>query len=326
MDNSNIGWTTDTLNIFTAVRNDQADAQRPAKKGWMCVPVSPGCLNCYAWGLNTNRRFGNGLDYRRENLAKIDFVFERDRLAKQLRKTKARMVFVNSMTDTFLEEIDAEWIMEALDEFAAAGLHVFQILTKREERMHQVVTQWLERTGRDQVPTNIWLGVTAEDQARANQRIPWLLKTPAAVRWVSVEPMLEYVDLSNIRHESGIHDALYGAGTSNELDGLKLDWVVAGAESGTNARLFDCEWILRYVQVCRCAEVALFVKQFGARPLIALGSDREWPDYLKFSAWSDKRRLVVLPGKGDDPDQWPVWAQVQEWPEPPLLTEMTYQP
>ena len=175
-DKSKIEWTESTLNVITG-----------------CTKVSAGCKNCYAekvfhW-VYPGRDFG-------------DIQFHENRLGHPLKWKKPRRIFVNSLSDLFHESIPDEWIDKVFAMMAATQRHQYQILTKRPERMHKyIVLRGMDaRTmGADEPITlpNVWLGVSAEDQKTADQRIPILLDTPAAVRFVSAEPLLGAVDLTS---------------------------------------------------------------------------------------------------------------------------------
>jgi len=196
-----------------------------ADRSWNCVRgcsiVSPGCRSCYAMK-QAHRFSGPGRAY--EGLTKLTersgpqwtgkVVTVEDALLEPLSWRKPQRVFVNSMSDLFHEDVPDEFIDKVFAVMALAERHTFQILTKRPERMRE----WFDENGRDAVQhtvhypqfdrwrqsitlgqwplPNVWLGVSAEDQQRADERIPLLLQTPASVRFVSCEPLLGPVDLS----------------------------------------------------------------------------------------------------------------------------------
>jgi protein gp37 len=162
---------------------------------------------------------------------------------------KPRMVFVNSMSDLFHENLSDEDIERVFAVMTACPRHTFQILTKRPARMREFVGQrvaagvWWD----DKTPwlPNVWLGVSVEDQQRADERIPLLLKTPAALRFVSVEPMLGPVDL--------------GSWPGLELKGI--NWVIAGCESGPGRRPAELDWFRSLAAQCVSKSVPFFLKQ-----------------------------------------------------------------
>jgi protein gp37 len=146
---------------------------------------------------------------------------------------------------------------------------------------------------------NVWLGVSVEDQATAEERIPYLLEAPAAVRWVSYEPALGPVDFTRIPEEElGLqYNALRGVLSSAPLDtgGTTLDWIVVGGESGPGARPFRLDWARQVIRQARGTDCRVFVKQLGARP------------------W-DGSPLALSDSKGGEMDEWPEDLRVREWP------------
>jgi protein gp37 len=219
-------------------------------------------------------------------------------LTAPLRWKKPRTIFVNSMGDLFHENCPDEWIDRVFAVMALAPQHTFQVLTKRAERMHNYVAArptgfpW-ERAARNLagqssvdeheqrlMPTsiwrvdpsriplpNVWLGVSAEDQRRAEERIPLLLDTRAAVRFASVEPMLGAIELQRLRYLSGWMDALAGyvrgGSSSRRYEHCRLDWVIVGGESGPNARPMHPDWARSLRDQCEAASVPYFFKQWG---------------------------------------------------------------
>src|SRR3990167_7231005 len=252
-----------------------------------CSRISEGCRNCYA-EVVANRFKEPGLPY--EGLitktgqwnGQVRVI---EKLMDQpLRWRKPRRIFVNSMSDIFHENVDDYTIRRIFDVMAQAKQHTFQILTKRVERMHQLLSLW------DQVGItgehfhghplkNVWLGVSAEDQATADERIPLLLQTPAVVRWLSIEPLLGPVDLTALPSASGIGrhlDALSNAGVDpGALIPSKIDWVVVGGESGPNARPMHPDWARALRDQCQAADVPFFFKQWGEWRPICKG-ESEW--------------------------------------------------
>jgi len=145
--------------------------------------------------------------------------------------------------------------------------HTFQILTKRPWRMHQFVSEFNTNALGGIIPKGIWLSVTAENQEEADRRVPELLRTPAAVRGVSVEPMLGPVDLISA---GGILNGVYPG----------LNWVIIGCESGPNRRPMKLEWAIDLVRQCKAAGVACFVKQLDIDGKVSKNPD-EWPEELR---------------------------------------------
>lgn len=229
-----IAWTEETWNPVTG-----------------CSKVSPGCANCYAEAID--RRFNADVfqPWLPEN-AEYNVQTRPERLDAPLHWRKPRRVFVNSMSDLFHENVASSFIADVFRVMARTPQHTYQILTKRPERMWALVTANNEIT----VPTlpNVWLGVSVENQHWADERIPVLLRTPAAVRFISAEPLLGPVDLS-----------LWTGCKDPTCDCTSwLDWVIVGGESGRVRRPFELEWARSLRDQCRDAGVAFFFKQAGA--------------------------------------------------------------
>jgi protein gp37 len=227
-----------------------------------CTKVSLGCAHCYAERIT--ERFG------RQKFT--DVVLHPERLDIPLRWKKPRRVFVNSMSDLFHEDAPDEFIGKVWEVMEEASAHTFQILTKRAGRMHM----WVDEKAHAYLP-NVWLGVSVEDQERADERIPLLVDTPAAVRFVSCEPMLGPVDI----RESLTVD--WRGNNQEAPDGLPaLDWVIVGGESGPGARPMQPEWARSIRDQCVAAGVPFFFKQWGGRTPKAGGREldgRTWEEY-----------------------------------------------
>lgn len=252
-DKTKIEWTDATWNPVTG-----------------CTKVSQGCKHCYAereWPRLTNLV---------PSYAGRDFTDVRthaDRLDQPLHWKRPRRVFVNSMSDLFHESVPDEFIEQVLITTIHARHHVFQILTKRPSRMRDVMRRWTDMNGRAQ--PNLWLGVSVEDQPSADERIPLLLDTPAAVRWISAEPLLGAVDLTPAylpcpNYQGAMMDPETGAyeccrecdytGIGSEIG---IDWVVVGGESGMNARPMHPDWARSLRDQCAEAGVPFLFKQWG---------------------------------------------------------------
>jgi protein gp37 len=239
-----------------------------------CTKVSPGCDHCYAERMaNRLKSMSEKYDGKGKNIfhrsatGKYSHVisekgkwngkthFDEADFKKPSRWKKSRMIFVCSMGDLFHESISDELIDEI---FLAMRFyyrrHLFLILTKRPERMHAYYRGMAKGGDVEPLP-NLWLGVTAENQAQANKRVPILLSIPAAKRFVSVEPMLTQVDLVNC-----YGDTPWTPGT-RQLG--FIDWVICGGESGPGARPMHPEWVRFLQSECHCAGVPFFFKQWG---------------------------------------------------------------
>ncbi len=256
-----------------------------------CTPVSEGCKNCWAMKLH-NQRFeaywrnvGSLPEQYAEPFEKIQLLPER--LAQPLRWRKPHTVAVCFMGDLFHEAVSDRFITQVLDAFEEAPQHTYLFLTKRAERMRRLFTVWWR--ARTPAP-NVWLGVTAENQRMADERIPLLLDTPAAHRWVSLEPLLGPVDLAHIplSTEVGI-DTLRGLGYHHEY-GVganrheRLDWIVAGGESGPGYRPMELDWAKDIADQCTAARVPFYMKQVAASrpsqpsgvPMLDIAKELPW--------------------------------------------------
>jgi len=225
-----------------------------------CTAISEGCQNCYAKRMANRLRGRAG--YPEDDPFKV--TFHPDRLHDPLKWKKPCRVFVCSMGDFFHKDVPRDWQENVLGVASNNQRNIFIFLTKRPEQM------MLFFKGRSS-PANCWLGVTAENQRCADERIPILLDIPAAVHFVSVEPMLGPVD---------IIDPLNGfpQQTSEEeweQTAPSLDWVIAGPETGQKARPCQSKWIEHLQVQCCDAEVPFFDKRFHNC------IKREWPKQKK---------------------------------------------
>jgi len=222
-----------------------------------CTPVSPACDNCYARRMSM-RFQGN-----------FDVTMHSDRLDQPLHWRKPRRIFVCSMSDLFHEMVPDEFITKVFGEIALCEQHTFMILTKRPARMKKYIDSTWGNQMYGGFP-NVWLGVTAENQKQVDKRIPILLQTPAAVRFVSIEPMIGPVSLRWLAAfpENAPTTAMnpHNGGETNELDGLRrLDWVIVGGESGPGARPMQPDWARSIRDQCQAAGVPFFMKQMAKK-------------------------------------------------------------
>lgn len=288
---------------WNPIRARLKGAAEKARSGTFCTRISPGCQHCYASTIN--KRFGNGLEFIVPNLEKIEFFVDERILHEPLKQKKPCTIFVGDMFDLFHEAIPRELIYRVLDICEAATQHTFQLLTKRAARMESVFSFKYSNSTSQFTPPHLWAGVSVEDQQRADERIPLLLQTPAAVRFLSVEPMLEAVDLEHLPSFSGIGrylDCLSNAGVDRGADiPSKIDWVICGGESGPGARPFNLAWAESLQAQSKAASVPFFMKQVGTNP--------QWPDNLKRGIHWDRSDR-----KGGDPSKWPESLRVREFP------------
>ncbi len=315
MKDSRIEWCDHTINFW-----------------WGCEKVSPACVNCYAertdarfhpaivhganlgvgehWGSHAPRLLrvsaaqGEAMRYERRAAA----------LGRRFR------VFTNSMSDFFEDRPDLDQARaEALMTIRCTPNLDWMVLTKRPERIAEhlgcalglwraepstlasrSIIEWLERWIGGDAPANVWLGTTVEDQVRADQRIPALLAVPAAVRFLSCEPLLGRVSFRwarwspTSRHVTGA--SFKG---ENHLDGLRaLDWVICGGESGANARPMHPSWAREMRDQCAAAGVPFFFKQWGAGVLFEQGpSQGDLPGAVKVRTISKKAAGRLLDGQ-----------------------------
>ena len=224
-----------------------------------CTKCSPGCQNCYAAPMARRNAGRNGYPSG-DGFA---VTFHPKRLQEPMRWRKPAKIFVCSMGDLFHPDVKDEWLDKIFAVMAMCPQHTFMVLTKRPERMREYMAgncteRWLDEAV-DLVYNceyvdwktfplpNVWLGVTAENQEQTDKRIPVLLDTPAAKRFVSVEPMLGPVDVRRY---------LYDRSTV-------LDWVICGGETGPKARPMHPDWVRSLRDQCQIAETPFFFKQWG---------------------------------------------------------------
>lgn len=217
-----------------------------------CTKISCGCTNCYFFELH-NRRHKAWKDGRWPDAPKqyhkpaSVMQIMRDRFDEPRSWRRPSCVFVNSQSDLFHDDIPNSDLKAIWEVMANTPQHRYLILTKRPERMRQFVTAYYSTAWK--LSPNIWLGVTVEDQAAAEARIPILLDTPAAIRFLSVEPMLGPVDL-RLAHD-----------VNRYVPGKWLHWAICGGESGPRKRPFDLAWARSVRDQCKAADVPFFMKQ-----------------------------------------------------------------
>lgn len=261
-EHSRIEWTDHTFNL-----------------AWGCVKVSAGCAHCYAEGESQRHGFDVwGPSAPRRTFGEKHWNEPRKWNVRATAVGRRERVFTSSMCDVFEEHptIDAErarlWTLVRETPWLD-----WLVLTKRADRLAELAP-------RDPLP-NVWFGVSAEDQANADVRVPYRLETPARTRFVSYEPALGPIDFSSWL-------------------GRGLHWIIVGGESGPRARPFDIAWARSTVQQCRRAGVACFVKQLGRRPTVAA------PDGTPVA-------IMLSDRKGGDWAEWPDELRVRDFPASP---------
>jgi protein gp37 len=277
-DRTGIEWTDATWNPVTG-----------------CTKVSPGCDHCYAETIALRfagtKAFPDG----------FAVTLRPDRLAQPLRWRRPRRVFVNSMSDLFHRGVPDDYIARVFAVMAGASRHTFQVLTKRPGRMRSLLNsqRFVDKvrvyyTWADDDPSvvdyendsrpefsvwplpNVWLGVSVENQRWAKVRIPVLLQTPAAVRFLSCEPLLGPVDLVGafddgckavgpaMAHEPASYPTDYGTGVEHDcVHTMGIDWVIAGGESGRDSRPMHPDWPRSLRDQCAAFDVPFLFKQWG---------------------------------------------------------------
>ena len=229
-----------------------------------CTAVSEGCENCYARRMA--KRLAGRYGYPADGPFRV--TLHPERLEQPFKWRKPRRIFVCSMGDLFHPDVPFGIVHKIFDYVAVeAGQHVYIVLTKRPERLKQYINEYEDWNPSE--AGNIWLGVSAENQARADERIPVLLSIPAAVRFVSIEPMLGRVNLRPVTRDEEYTDYLKGergatcqhiAVKPEKLSG-ELNWVIVGAETGPGRRMMLPRWARDVKDQCVAAGVPFFFKQ-----------------------------------------------------------------
>lgn len=255
-----------------------------------CDRVSPGCDHCYALTMAKRLKGMGSAKYQTDGDPKTSgpgfgIAMHQASLAEPLKWRKPQRIFVNSMSDLFHAGVDDIFLGLVWQVMAECPQHTFQILTKRPARMRSFLRPF------EPLP-NVQLGVSAEDQKRAEQRIPILCETPAAVRFVSAEPLLGPIDLLGDWENPG--PAITRTGVQTRLAGpwgpaeydyedqVGIDWVIAGGESGRGARPTNPDWVRALRDQCITADIAFLFKQWGGQTPKANGREldgRTWDQY-----------------------------------------------
>lgn len=223
-----------------------------------CSKVSPGCAHCYAETFAERWRGIPGHHYEQG----FDLRLWPERLEQPLHWRRPRRIFVNSMSDLFHEAVPDDYIARVFAVMAEAERHVFQVLTKRPERLAELAPElpW---------PTNVWIGATIENR-RFVDRADCLRQVPAAVRFISAEPLLTEL---------------------TKLDLTNIDWLIVGGESGRRARPFDLAWVAELADKCVGSGTAFFVKQLGSVGAKELGRRDKGTDLELFPPKLRRREM-----------------------------------
>lgn len=276
-DNTKIEWADATINAING-----------------CSLASPGCTNCYAMKQAHRFPIRQGLTEKSKGgmVWTGEVRLAEEQLIKPLAWKRPRRIFWNAHGDTFHPSVPDSWIDQVFATAAATPQHIHMIVTKRSDRMRDYLRRLPERVktlaadpGLDfaNLPLpNVWLGVSVEDQTRADERIPDLLATPAAVRFISAEPLLGPVDLTRISLGEFVGTGWYEGqiihGLANSLRWPRppfasIDWVIVGGESGPGARPMHLDWARSLRDQCAAAGVPFHFKQ--------------WGQWKPFSGWVD---------------------------------------
>jgi protein gp37 len=228
-----------------------------------CTKVSPGCLHCYAETFAERFRGVPGHPFE----FGFDLRLVPEKLGDPIRWGTSRMIFVNSMSDLFHEKVPDDYIVSVARVMAAANWHTYQILTKRAERMTSLLKDKLRFVAEQQ---HIWWGVSVENRKHGLPRIELLRKSPAQIRFLSIEPLLEHLGPINLRG---------------------INWAIVGGESGPGARPMNADWVRDIRSQCKRAGVAFFFKQWGGVRKSETGRSLDGKTYSEFP----ERRQAPVP-------------------------------
>lgn len=254
-----------------------------------CTKVSPGCKHCYAETFAERFRGVPGHPYEQG----FDLRVVPEKLTEPFTWTKSQMVFVNSMSDLFHDAVPDDYIIQVAKVMAAANWHTYQVLTKRTDRLRDLLTSKLEFAAKLK---HIWWGVSVENKRHGLPRIVLLREANAAMSFLSIEPLLE--DLG-------------------ELDLGGVDWVIVGGESGAGARLLERAWVISIRDQCKKASVPFFFKQWGGVRKRTTGRELEGRTHDEYPLVSDRsvpdtifRRAAAMAFKPGE-TQLPLFSQNQ---------------
>jgi protein gp37 len=219
-----------------------------------CTKVSPGCKHCYAETFSERFRGVPGHPFERG----FDLRLVPEKLDEPFRWSSPRMVFVNSMSDLFHEDVPDEYIFKVTRVMLAADWHIYQVLTKRADRMATLLNNCFPDAA---AARHIWWGVSVENKKHGVPRIEALRSSTAKIKFLSVEPLLEDLGTVNLR---------------------SIDWAIVGGESGPKARAIRPEWVRSLRDQCKQAQVAFFFKQWGGVQKSKTGRNLDGRTYSEF--------------------------------------------
>lgn len=301
MQETAIEWCTHSVNPLKYRDGD-------GKVVWACIKASAGCLNCYAEA--TAKRWKRGQSFTPKEMARLTPFIDGSELRQMRKVPPGSKVFIEDMSDLF-----GPWVPQRLQR------EVFEVIDERPDVVWMVLTKHPHNlanllTG-EHVRGNLWAGASVENQKVARQRIPWLFRVPAAVRYLSMEPLLEHVDLLEECPRCGGNGCDI-CGMAGRL-GDGLDWIIVGGESGTGRRIreFDVWWARSLIYQAGPLGATVFVKQLGSKPREHYANaSKPWPVDLSFV----KDSKLPL-GEGLEPDWWKPdlkdrkGGDILEWPE-----------
>jgi protein gp37 len=348
------GETWNPIVAWRWIADPAAEGGRRRLRGWHCEHVSQGCTGCYSERQNViGARGGTLLPYKPGHRKDVEIELHEPTLVKPLHWKAPRTIFVCSMTDLFADFVTDEMIARLFAVMALSPQHTYQVLTKRPERMRahmtrpypaeNVALEWKVRACSavdDLIPIrteksiaakmrlsklaplpNVWLGTSCEDQATADERVPELLATPAAIRFVSAEPLLGGIDFTRVSfHQTDEGDRGVAERWTHALRGTtelwyphrkggwggivpaRLDWIICGGESGPKARPMHPAWARSIRDQCKAAGTAFFFKQWGEWGIDTRGG--VMADTGERATWVGKSGRTYNPSAPNGEDCW----------------------
>jgi len=346
MQKTGIEWTD-----FTANPIKYRDAA--GNVVWACVKTSPGCTHCYAEALA--KRYGRGGPFKQSVMDGLTPFLDEKELRKMLtyKPASGARCFIGDMTDVFGEWVPDEMLDRLFAAFAARPDVTWQVLTKRADRLAKYMAgdvhlrmtrcfvnfrEYMEPVGPWPL-SNVWIGVSVEDQQRADERIPSLLRTRAAVRFLSCEPLLGKLNLrryfAHSIHCGGMVRPGHFMPSYCDCGAPNIHWCIVGGESGGGSRECRAEWVRDIVKQCQSARVPAFVKQMGSKIIdrndAGFSGDEpdSWPESLEYGGnirvehnihgfreefQGADVRIHLPTRKGGEPSEWPEDLRIRQFP------------